>query len=94
MLPVMDMATRLGTTPHEQYLIAVVAYKRNAQDETRFGALKLASSPVGISVIQAPPHPLPQHPRGWKKLSLSCFEHEGNSIPILHLSNIFARIVR
>ena len=91
LLPVMDMAARLGGAPQVPRLLAVAAYQTQSGAPTQYGALLLDALPVAIAVGDAQSCSLPEQPVGWEKYSLSCFDHNGVAIPVLHLAKIFAR---
>ena len=91
LLPVMDMAARLTDTPQAQRLVAVAGYQERPEVPVRFGALLLSAPPVAIAVSDAQSCPLPEQLPGWGQLSLSCFDHQGEAVPVLHLGRIFGR---
>jgi hypothetical protein len=87
----MDLAARLGGEAQTPRMLAVAAYQPQPGAPARYGALLLASLPIAISVSDAQACALPEQPLGWGRLALSCFEHHGEAIPILHLGRIFSR---
>ncbi len=89
-LPVMDMAARLGKAPLPPRLLAVACYFDPLDVAPRFGALALASAPIAVTVSDHAACALPEHPAGWSGLAASCFQHQGAPVPILHLGRIFA----
>jgi chemotaxis signal transduction protein len=91
LLPVMDMAARLGGPAQTQRLLAVVGYQDRQGEPTRFGALLLAAPPVAIAVGDDQSCALPEQPADWKKFSVSCFDYRGTAVPVLHLPRIFSR---
>ncbi len=91
LLPVLDMAPLLGHEPTTPPLLAVAGYQEHAGEAMRFGAFLLATPPVAIIVGNDQACALPEEPAIWQKLSLSCFGHQGDAIPVLHLSRLFSR---
>jgi len=91
LLPVMDMAARLGAEPQAARLLAVAGFREQPDEPTRFAALLLSAAPVAIAVADGQSCPLPEHPLGWSNFALSCFEHQESAVPILHLGHIFSR---
>lgn len=91
MLPVMDMAERLSVVPQAQRLVAVAGYQDRPGEPVRFGALLLSSPPVAIAVGDAQSCPLPEQPADWSHCAISCFDHQGVAIPVLHMGRIFSR---
>ncbi len=89
LLPVMDMAARLGAAPQEPSLLAITCYMDPAESAPRFAALALSAAPVPVAVSDDALCTLPKQPAGWSRLALSCFEHDGRPVPILHLGRIF-----
>jgi chemotaxis signal transduction protein len=89
MLPVMDLVARMGGETQNPSLLVVVGYQNQKDEPTRFGALLLDTLPVAIAVGDAQFCSLPEHPAGWNKFALSCFDYQGTAIPVLHLGRIF-----
>ncbi len=91
MLPVVDMAALLGFDAQSKRLLAVAAYQEHPGDPVKFGALLLAAPPVAIIVDNEQACSLPEYPEAWGKFSLSCFGHQGDAVPVLHLGRVFAK---
>ena len=91
LLPVVDMAVILGNAPQKQHLLAVAGYQEHPGEPTRFGAFVLSVPPVAIIVGNEQACALPDPTDKWNKLSVSCFGHHGDAIPVLHLGRIFSR---
>jgi chemotaxis signal transduction protein len=90
LLPVMDMAARLGGVPQAPQYLVVVGYQDSPDEPTRFGALLVSAPPAAIVVGDTQSCALPEQPADWGKFACSCFEHEGAAIPVLHLGRIFS----
>ncbi len=90
LLPVMDLAARLGSSPQAPQYLVVVGYQDSPDEPTRFGALLVSAPPAAIAVGDAQACALPEQPADWGKFACSCFEHEGAAIPVLHLGRIFS----
>ncbi len=91
LLPVVDMAVILGNGPQKPHLLAIAGYQEQSGDPTRFGAFLLSAPPVAIIVGNDQACALPDPQEEWNKLSVSCFGHQGDAIPVLHLGRIFSR---
>lgn len=94
-LPLIDLAgilpgpatTQAGTLPH--YAL-VVSYQPAPQQPALHGALALRVLPEFTAVTDAQQCAYPDaHPR-WAELSLSCFLHDGQPVPILDSNRLFA----
>jgi chemotaxis signal transduction protein len=94
LLPVMDIATRLGTLPRNAPFLAVVGYQQQRGEHPQFGALKLASPPRQLAVDDAQACALPEENGAWRELAISCFEHLGTPVPVLDLRRIFGNAPR
>lgn len=90
LMPVVDVAVLLGREPQEPRLLAIAAYQEHAGDTVTFGALLLSAPPVAIIVGNEQACSLPDYPEAWERFSLSCFGHQGEAIPVLHLGRLFA----
>lgn len=89
LLPVFDLARKMGAAEGERTLLAVVGYHGAPGQAVQFGALALAAPPVRIAVSDQQACPLAEQQAEWGALALSCFEHGGTPIPVLHLERIF-----
>jgi chemotaxis signal transduction protein len=89
LLPVMDIASRLaGTEPQAQF-VAVVGYQKRRGEYPQFGALLLASPPQQVEVGDEQACSLPEESKGWNELAISCFDYQGNAVPVLDLNRLF-----
>ncbi len=88
LLPVMDMAVCLGEAPQERRLVAIAGYQDRPGGTLHFGALLLAAPPQAIAVGDAQSCALPETFPA--EFAISCFDHEGAAIPVLHLARIFS----
>ncbi len=91
LMPVVDVAVLLGREPQAPRLLAIAAFQEHAGDAVTFGALLLSAPPVAIIVENDQVCSLPEYPEAWEKFSLSCFGHQGEAIPVLHMGRIFSR---
>lgn len=89
LLPVMDIASRLCGTAQEAQFIAVIGYQQKRGDSPQFGALLLASTPLQVAVSDEQACTLPENPQGWDELAISCFEYDGDALPVLNLNRLF-----
>lgn len=94
LLPVMDIAARLGAAPQRAPFLAVIGYQQQRGEYPQFGALKLASPPQQLAVSDEQACPLPAQIGAWQELAISCFEHQGAPIPVLNLKYIFGNAPR
>lgn len=91
LLPVIDLAVVLSQAPQKPHLLGVAGYQEQPGDPTRFGAFLLSAPPEAIIVGNDQECPLPDPQDEWSRLSVSCFGHQGDAIPVLHLGRIFSR---
>jgi hypothetical protein len=89
LLPVMDIAARLGTPPCPAPYLAVIGYQRQRGEYPQFGALMLSTPPRQLAVGDEQACRLPDESSAWRELSISCFEHQGVPVPVLDLCRIF-----
>lgn len=97
MLPVIDIAAKLGKTPQHAPFLAVVGYQRKQGEYPQFGALMLATPPQQLAVNDEQACSLPSFVQNagfgqdsdWRELAHACFDHQGAAIPVLNLSRIF-----
>ena len=89
LLPVMDIAARLGGASPANSFIGVVGYQRQRGEHPQFGALALASPPRQLAVTDDQACRLPEENSAWRELAISCFEHQGVPVPVLNLNRIF-----
>ncbi len=68
----------------------IVAYQSRARGPLEFGALGLAALPQTVAIGDDAQCELPQDSRLWPLLALSCFRHEGQAVPILDTTRLFA----
>ncbi len=89
LLPVMDMAARLGTATGHTPFLAVIGYQKKRGEYPQFGALMLAAPPQQLQVSDEQACPLPAQDSAWQELAISCFEHQGAPVPVLNLNLLF-----
>ena len=89
LLPVFDIASRLGGSAQEGQFIAVVGYQQKRGEYPQFGALQLASPPLQVAVSDEQACNLPQKTLGWDELAISCFDYQGDAVPVLNLTRLF-----
>ena len=89
LLPVMDIAARLGAQPRTAPFLAVIGYQNQRGEYPQFGALMLSSPPRQLAVSDERACRLPDENIAWRGLAISCFEHQGTAVPILNLRRIF-----
>ncbi len=92
LLPALDLGVLFGKEPLPAHLLAIAAWQRDPDKPPQFGALLLAAPPVAIIVGNEQACPLPEQPAAWSRLALSCFGHQGDAIPVLHVARAFARL--
>ena len=89
LLPMMDMSSRVGGAELDAPYIAVVGYQSKRGELPQFGALKMVSPPLQVTVSDEHACEIPDELRGWRELSISCFDLNSAAIPILNLKRIF-----
>ena len=89
LLPVMDLASRLGGGAQQAHFIAVVGYQQKREEYPQFGALLLAAPPRQLAVSDDQACDVPEQSRGWMEFAISCFDYQGDVIPILNLNKLF-----
>jgi chemotaxis signal transduction protein len=89
LLPVMDIAARLGARPLAAPFLAVIGYQQQRGEYPQFGAFMLSSPPRQLAVSDEQACRLPDENSTWRELALSCFEHQGLPVPVLNLRRIF-----
>ena len=89
MLPVMELASRLDGKSIAGQFIAVVGYQKVRGEYPQFGALLLTSPPTKILVNESNACELPEKMYSWRELVISCFELNGESLPVLNLNRVF-----
>lgn len=67
----------------------VVAWQRVPFAPLEYGAIALEKLPVNVSVGDEAQCALPEDSNLWPQLSLSCFRHEGEAVPILDTARLF-----
>lgn len=90
LLPVMDIAARLGTPARTAPFLAVIGYQQQRGKYPQFGALMLCSPPRQLTVSDEQACRLPDENSAWRELAISCFEHQGAPVPVLNLCRIFS----
>lgn len=90
LLPVMDIATRVGAQPGQAPFLAVIGYQQRRGEYPQFGALMLSSPPTQLAVSDERTCRLPDEGSAWRELAISCFEHQGSPVPVLNLCRIFS----
>ncbi len=94
LLPVMDIARRVGAQPRPAPFLAVVGYQQQRGEAPQFGALMLSSPPRQLAVSDEQACGLPEGNSAWQELAISCFEHQGAAVPVLDLRRIFSSAPR
>jgi chemotaxis signal transduction protein len=90
LLPVLDIAARLGGLPRTAPFLAVVGYQHQRGEYPQFGALRLAAPPKQLAVSDEQACRLPEGSNAWRDLAISCFEYQGEAVPVLDLCRIFS----
>jgi hypothetical protein len=93
LLPAMNLAAWLRPSQpvQRQWLLAgVFGYQTRPGATPGFGALLLAGIPERVRVSDDAACALPEKPKGWRKLAISCFQHGDAAIPILDLPHLFS----
>lgn len=91
LMPVVDMAVLLGQEPQEQRLLAIAGYQEGPGETPRLGALLLSAPPAPLLVGNDKACEPPDLSGNWRKFAISCFNHQDNAVPVLHLGRVFGR---
>jgi hypothetical protein len=92
MVPVMDLVAWLrggranATAPP---LVGIFAYQETPE-VVAYGALPLLVAPPRRRVSDDRACTLPERPRGWSRIALSCFSDGDRKVPILNLPYLFS----
>jgi hypothetical protein len=93
LLPLLDLDILLhgpiAARPVPPSYALIVAYQRIAPGPLEYGAIGLAELPFTIAVGDAAQCELPGDSTLWPRLALSCFRHEGRSVPIVDTGRLF-----
>lgn len=91
-LPAMDLSAWLrGRVMTRSFVLAAIAaYQNQPGDEPQYGSLLLTELPKQITVDDSQACALPEKPRGWSNIAISCFQFEDKEVPILNLPYIFS----
>jgi len=93
LLPVMDVATLLdGRKDFEGItgIVGIAVFQTADLNNLEYVALHLQSYPVGVRVTDDLMCDLPEYPKLWSKIALSCFFYDNYSIPIIDLVSLFS----
>lgn len=97
-LPLMDFGARLlgettrrgQATAEIETLVAIVAYQTQRGVTPKHGAMLLREAPSRVPVGDRQACALPEHPRGWAALAISCFEDERvGPVPVLDVARLY-----
>lgn len=89
LLPLMDVAARLGADTQDRPFVAVVGYQQRRGEYPQFGAVQLVAPPVKVTVSNAQACKLEPDLNIWQGLAISCFEYQGSKTPIVNISRLF-----
>lgn len=90
-VPVMQLPVRLGRKPCDGNILALVAYyDGDARKTAMLGAIHLAAPPVRVYVDDQQAVSLEDEDPVWRDLAISCFEQQGQAVPVLHLGRLFS----
>lgn len=94
LLPVLDLASLIRALPAAQIgrrYVLVAAYQAREFAPIQHGALMIADLPQMIAVTDADASALPDDSDIWPEISVSCFRHADQPVPILDPALLFAR---
>ncbi len=93
LLPLIDLDILLhgsiAARPVPLRYALIVAYQRIAPCPLEYGAIGLAELPFTIAVGDEAQCELPGDSTLWPRLALSCFRHEGRSVPVVDTGRLF-----
>jgi hypothetical protein len=95
LLPLIDLHALLRAYPGANSAVApryalVLAYQRVPRQPVEYGAISLAVLPQTVTVSDEAQCELFTDSDLWPLLALSCFKHEGRTVPILDTAKLFA----
>ena len=90
LLPVMDVAFRLSGVSQPEQFIAVVGYQQKRGEYPQFGAVLMTTPPRHVAVNDKQACELPETMQRWSELIISCFELQGDAVPVLNLNQLFS----
>lgn len=94
-LPVMDLTAWLTGRPAmlDHISVGIVGWQEEAGGTPQYGALLLNQVPQKVAVDDTQFCDLPESPPGWREVTISCFRHNNQPIPILDVPRLFADIL-
>lgn len=90
MLPLMDVAARLGGDGQDSPFVAVVGYQQQRGELPQFGAVQLAAPPAKVAVSDEQACNLPPDLSVWQGLVVSCFDFQGQVTPVVNINRLFS----
>lgn len=97
-LPVIDLAVLLGgeecKREEDPEVLGVAVYQEKQGATLEYIGLVMAAMPQSLNVADSQACPLPDDIPLWQDISLSCFVHEGNPVPVLDLAHLFSAAFR
>ena len=93
-LPVLELQSLLNASPSHHpprgTHVLVVAYQAAKNAAIEYGALRLVGLPLMVPVTDAMACDLPATSDYWSQIAISCFEYEGQPVPVLDTKQLFA----
>lgn len=92
-LPVVDVPKLLSgnaTMTSSNDIIGIAVYQGLPNEPAHYGGLRLAGLPTSIDVEDIQACDLPESMLFWQPLSISCFSHNKEPIPVVDLSRVFS----
>jgi chemotaxis signal transduction protein len=92
LLPVLDLAAWLTGQPvdRSQAAVSIVRWQAHPESALQYGALLCTGIPQKVRVTDAQACDLPGQPSRWQDVALSCFQHNGQPVPIVDVPHIFS----
>ncbi|MDH3601477.1 MAG: chemotaxis protein CheW, partial [Candidatus Tectomicrobia bacterium] len=91
-LPVIDLTAWLTGQPAERAhaSVGIVGWQERLGTIPQYGALLFTGMPQKVQVRDEQVCDLPEQPSAWKAVAISCFQHDGQPVPILDVLHIFS----
>jgi chemotaxis signal transduction protein len=92
LLPIMDIARRLGVDGRDTRYVAIVGYPGGKDGDAQYGAVPLVSPPRQVVVSDEQACDLPENLQEMRGMAISCFEMDGQAVPVLNLMRLFGSL--
>lgn len=90
-VPLLDILHRVEGEPMDGDVgtVGIVRYRPGPEEPALLGGVRLAGVPSRAQVSDEQACALPDEAKPWRRFAVSCFEHDGEPIPVLDLPRLF-----